>query len=95
MEIITLSGKVVSSSEIMTDRNGNQYIRFMVSCARDSNRRKSYNIYRCFTYDMNFRTLAEGDTVFLSGDVNYHIKNDETGKPYICNDVFIKNIAKA
>ena len=94
MEIITLSGKVVSPCEITTDINGNQYVRFMVSCARDFNEKRSYNIYRCFTYDMNFRTLAEGDTVFLMGDIFLKIQYDKSEKAHICNDVFIKSISR-
>lgn len=34
MEIITLSGKIMSEPEIKTDKNGNNYIRFRVSCMK-------------------------------------------------------------
>lgn len=93
MEIITLSGKVVSPCEMMTDRNGNQYVRFIVSCVPNSNK-KSYNIYRCITCDLNFRTLAEGDIVFLVGDIDFKIKYDSSNRPFVCNDVFVKSISR-
>lgn len=96
MEIITLSGKVYGSCEKKIDRNGNHYLRFMVFCAgKEYNGKTRYTSYRCFTYDTSLDDLKEGDIVFLTGDLSSSIKLDDKGKPWLNNDVFIKNITKA
>lgn len=95
MEIITLSGKVSGVCEYRKDKNGNYYIRFKVCCTgKDYSGGVKYTFYRCFCYDTSFKDLQNGDTVFLSGDLNTSLRTDEAGKSWINSDVYVKNITK-
>ncbi|MBQ8482880.1 MAG: single-stranded DNA-binding protein [Bacteroidales bacterium] len=95
MEIITLSGRLYGDCEQKTDKNGNRYIRFKVSCTgRDYSGNIKYTMYRCFCYDTSYSILKNGDLVFLSGDLNTSIRTDDTGKSWINCDVYVKNITK-
>lgn len=94
MEIITLSGRLYGDCEQKTDKNGNRYIRFKVSCARKSLAGNvSYAMYRCFCYDTSFGRLKNGDIVFLVGDLDIVMKTDESGKTWVINNVYVKNIS--
>lgn len=93
MEIITLSGKITGNVARKIDKNGNHYIRFKVYCAgKEYNGQTNYTCYRCFTYDISFKDLKDGDTVFLCGEHSFNIKSDENGKVWVNVDVFIRTI---
>lgn len=94
MQIITLSGKVHGACEMRKDKNGNNYIRFKVYCTNKDATTARYTLYRCYCYDTSFSNLKDDDTVFLTGDLNLVIKNDENGKTWINTDVYVRNMTK-
>lgn len=94
MEIITLAGKVSSIPEYRKDRNGNDYICFVVRCSSELTGDVKYTHYRCFCYDPSMKGLLKGDVVFLQGDLNLNIKTND-GSPVLSCDVYVKCITKA
>ncbi len=95
MEIITLSGTVSENCEVREDKKGNPFVTFRVYCShtgRDGTVKYSY--YRCYTYNMLFSDLKQGDLVFLSGDLEINFNIDKNGKVWLNNDVFVKQITK-
>lgn len=95
MLIVTLSGKVYGPCETRKDKNGNNYIRFKVSCiSKDSNGVNKYTLFRCYSYDTTFNNLQNGDMVFLTGDLNIINRTDESGKTWVNTDVYVKNMTK-
>ena len=95
MEIVTISGKIMGNCESRKDKNNNTFIRFKVCCTgKDYSGNPKYTTYRCFCYDTMFGDLKNGDTVFLSGDMNVNVRQDENGKPLLNIDVYVKNITK-
>lgn len=94
MQIITLSGKVHGACEMRKDKNGNNYIRFKVYCTNKDTTTARYTLYRCYCYDTSFSNLKDDDTVFLTGDLNLVIRNDENGKTWINTDVYVRNMTK-
>lgn len=94
MQIITLSGKVYGACEMRKDKNGNNYICFKIYCTNKDTTTAKYTIYRCYCYDTSFSNLKNDDTVFLTGDLNLVIRNDEIGKTIVNPDVYVKNIER-
>ncbi len=94
MQIITLSGKIHGACEMRKDKNGNNYIRFKVYCTNKDTTTARYTLYRCYCYDTSFSNLKDDDTVFLTGDLNLVIRNDENGKTWVNTDVYVRNMTK-
>ena len=93
MEIITLSGKIMSEPEIKTDKNGNNYIHFRVSCIKKIGNEEKYTIYRCYSYNFaEFKGAKTGDSIFLSGDLDITRREDVNGTVWTNNDIFIKQV---
>lgn len=76
------------------DKNGNNYIRFKVYCTNKDTTTARYTLYRCYCYDTSFSNLKDDDTVFLTGDLNLVIRNDENGKTWVNTDVYVRNMTK-
>ena len=94
MQIITLSGKVHGACEMRKDKNGKDYICFKVYCTNKDTTTTRYTLYRCYCYDTSFSNLKDDDTVFLTGDLNLIIRNDENGKTKVNPDVYVKSIER-
>ena len=93
MEIITLSGKIMSEPETKTDKNGNNYIRFRVSCMKKRGNEEKYTIYRCYSYNVaEFKGTKMGDSIFLSGDLDITRREDANGTVWTNNDIYVKQV---
>ena len=96
MEIITISGRVSSDAEKLTDRKGSEYIRFRVGCWRKDEKGKDIiTSYNCYSYFTGYSRLKRGDTVFLSGMFVQKINTGTDGKEHVNNQVFVEHLSKA
>lgn len=69
---ISASGYLESDCEVKTDKNGHNYIRFkIISTTKDATGKYVDIPFRCFTYNMKFAYLRQGDIVFVMGDFKY------------------------
>jgi len=91
MEIITVLGKLSGAPEVCKDKNGHSFLRFKVFC---NHGKEVYTSYRCMSYNIAYKTLIEGDSVLLIGDLLTSIKNDENGKVWVNRDIMVRAIEK-
>lgn len=97
MELITISGNVVTDSEKCVDKNGREYVRFRVSCwSKDYQGYDKYTYYNCFCYHTGYGKMKKGEIVFLSGTYMQNVKypEDQGKKIYINNDIFVQHLTK-
>lgn len=94
MQVITISGKLLGNSESKTDKNGHKYFRFKVLCEGSAQGKKKTTIYRCYCYNTEYENLKDGETVFLSGDIDMNVRLDDNGKAWINCDVYVRQIDK-
>lgn len=94
MEMVILSGKIMSEPEMKTDKNGNHYIRFRVSCLKKRGNEEKYTIYRCYSYNTaEFSDAKMGDSIFLAGDLDITRREDSNGTVWTNNDVYVKQVS--
>lgn len=95
MQVITISGKLYGNCEVKTDKNGHNYIRFKVACKSDrATKENNFNIYRCYFYNTAYADLKDGDTVFLSGDLEASIETDSQGKTWLNQTIYVRQFAR-
>jgi hypothetical protein len=95
MEVISLSGIVAGNCEKKTDKNGNVYIRFKVSCkGKTLTGHDKVTIYRCRYWRVQNDDINDGDLVFVNGDMDATVKIDSNGKPWINFDVYVRQLEK-
>lgn len=90
MQQITISGTLLSGAEQCTDKNGNTYVRFDVTCGEsDINGRVEYTHYHCTCYISGFENLKKGDQVFITGKLRAKVSTGKDGKAYLNLNVMV------
>lgn len=84
MQVINISGTLVSDSEKCKDRNGRSFSRFTVTCgSNDINGRTVFTHYRCICYVGGYDALKKGDQVFVSGRFSPSVSLNNEGREVI------------
>ena len=95
MEIITLSGTLLADSEVCTDKNGNYFCRFKVTCkGTDYSGNTKFTVYRCINYHTGCEQMKKGDQIFVVGALNSSIRVDSNGTPHLNNDVLVQQATR-
>lgn len=93
MEVITISGRLLEDCELCTDKRGNSFVRFKVTCKnKDYNGKTIYNVYRCICYYAGFEDLKRNEKVYIVGDLSLSIRKDQNGESWINADVYVRHI---
>lgn len=93
MEVITISGCLPDDCEVCTDKRGNSFVRFKVSCKnKDYDGKTVYHVYRCYCYYAGFEDLRRGEKVYIVGDLSYYLREDKNGKTWLNMDVYVRHI---
>lgn len=80
MQVVNISGTLLTDSETCKDRNGKTFTRFTVTCgSTGANGRTMYTHYRCTCYIGGYSTLKKGDQVFISGLFSPSVSLDNNG----------------
>lgn len=94
MQIITISGTLLTNAEKCTDKNGKNYTRFTVTCGgTDVFGRSQYTHYRCTCYVSGYEGMKKGDQIFLSGNLSAKVRIAEDGKSYLNMDVMVYQVS--
>ena len=68
MQNIILSGLLLEDSEVKTDKNGHELIRFRLACYDyDYAGKRQITIFKCIVRDPNYKNLKVDDMVFITG----------------------------
>ena len=90
MQIISIIGCLAEDCQLRKDRRGVEYIRFKVICLdKNLSGKEVATIYRCFTYNLQFSNLREGEGVFVSGQ---YCAGEFNGNP--THDITIQNLSR-
>ena len=84
MQVINISGTLLSDSTKCKDRNGRSFTRFTVTCGSEgANGRTVFTHYRCTCYVGGYDFLKKGDQVFVSGRFSPTVTIDKDGNEII------------
>ena len=97
MQVIIISGTLLSDSVKCKDRNGRSFTRFTVTCGSEgANGRTVFTHYRCTCYVSGCDFLKKGDQVFVSGRFSPSVSIDNEGNEIITElSIFVYQLSKS
>ena len=87
---ITITGRIANDVTKAIDKNGQEYMRFLVSCIdKDVTGKQRVTLYRCYSYVGMGLKLKMNDYVFVAGEQKVIMTAKE-----VHVDIFVSHIHK-
>lgn len=93
MQQVIISGTLLSDAWKFKDKNGREFLRFIVTCGHiDQDGHSVFTNYRCTYYAPGYESLKKGDQVFIIGKFFPKLETDDKGKTYMILDVMVSTL---